>query len=158
MTNLLLKNFTNLLMIDTDALIEQLRHIVDQIAQAMTAVFLFTLLSGMSVLYAALLSTQDERIHQAAILRTLGADSRYLTRLHWTEFATLGILSGLFAAGGAELLGWVLAVRVLDIPYHPGAMIWLFGVGGGMLIVTFAGWLTTRHIARMSPMRVLQFA
>jgi len=157
-TNLLLRNFPNLLMIDTDAMIEQLRHIMDQIAQAMTAVFLFTLLSGMSVLYAALLSTQDERIHQAAILRTLGADSRYLNRLHWTEFATLGLLSGLFAAGGAELLGWLLAVRVLDIPYHPGVLIWLFGVWGGMLTVTFAGWLATRNVVRMSPMRVLQSA
>jgi len=156
LTNLLIRNFPNLLMIDTDAMIEQLRHIMDQIAQAMTAIFLFTLLSGLSVLYAALLSTQDERIHQAAILRVLGADSQYLNHLHWTEFATLGTLSGLFSAGGAELLGWVLAVRVLDIPYHPGVMIWLFGMGGGMFTVTFAGWLATRHVARMSPMRVLQ--
>jgi len=108
------------------------------------------------VLYAALLSTQDERIHQAAILRTLGADSHYLRRLHLTEFATLGALSGLFAAGGAELLGWVLAQRVLEIPYHPGVMIWLVGTGGGMFIVTLAGWLATRHVAQMPPLRVLQ--
>ncbi|MEQ1743502.1 MAG: FtsX-like permease family protein [Candidatus Nitrotoga sp.] len=71
----------------------------------MSAVFLFTLLSGLAVLYAALLATQDERIHQAAILRTLGADSRYLRRLHITEFAVLGALSGLFASAGGILLG-----------------------------------------------------
>jgi len=154
--NVLIKSFPNLLLIDTEAMIEQVRHIMDQIAQAMSAVFLFTLLSGMSVLYAALLSTQDERIHQAAILRTLGADSGYLRRLHLTEFATLGALSGLFAAGGAELLGWVLALKVLDIPYHPGVMIWLVGVGGGTVTVTLAGWLATRHVAQMPPLRVLQ--
>jgi putative ABC transport system permease protein len=56
----------------------------------MSAVFLFTLLSGLAVLYAALLATQDERIHHAVILRTLEADSRYLRRLHLTEFAVLG--------------------------------------------------------------------
>ncbi len=39
-------------------------------------------------------------IHQAAILRTLEADSRYLRLLHLTEFAVLGALSGLFAATG----------------------------------------------------------
>jgi putative ABC transport system permease protein len=154
--NALIKKFPNLLMIDVEAMIEQVRHIMDQIAQTMSAVFLFTLLSGMAVLYAALLSTQDERIHQAAILRTLGADSHYLRRLHLTEFATLGVLSGLFAAGGAELLGWVLAIRVLEIPYHPGAMIWLVGTGGGMVTVTLAGWLATRHVAQMPPLRVLQ--
>ncbi len=154
--NALIKAFPNLLLIDTEAMIAQLRHIMDQIAQTMSAVFLFTLLSGMAVLYAALLATQDERIHQSAILRTLGADSRYLQRLHLTEFATLGALSGLFAAGGAALLGWVLAFRVLDIPYHPGVMIWLAGSVGGTVIVTLAGWLATRHIVRMPPLRVLQ--
>jgi putative ABC transport system permease protein len=154
--NALIKNFPNLLLIDTEAMIEQVRRIMDQIAQTMSAVFLFTLLSGMAVLYAALLSTQDERIHQAAILRTLGADSGYLRRLHLTEFATLGLLSGLFAAGGAELLGWVLALRVLEIPYHPGVMIWLVGIGGGMITVTLAGWLATQHVAQMPPLRVLQ--
>ena len=152
----LVKTFPNLLLIDTDAVIAQVRHIMDQIAQTMSAVFLFTLLSGLAVLYAALLATQDERIQQAAILRTLGADSRYLRRLHLTEFATLGALSGLFAAAGAALLGWVLAINVLDIPYHPSALLWLVGVGGGFATVTLAGWLATRRVAQMSPLRVLQ--
>ena len=154
--NALIKSFPNLLLIDTEAMIEQVRHIMDQIAQTMSAVFLFTLLSGMAVLYAALLATQDERVHQAPILSTLGADSGYLRRLHLTEFATLGVLSGLFAAGGAVLLGWVLALKVLEIPYHPGVMIWLVGMGGGLVTVMLAGWLATRHVAQMPPLRVLQ--
>ena len=154
--NALIKNFPNLLLIDTGAMIEQVRHIMDQIAQTMSAVFMFTLLSGMAVLYAALLATQDERILTAAILRTLGADSRYLRRLHLTEFAVLGALSGLFAAAGAALLGWVLAHFVLEIPYRSSALLWLVGVGGGMAIVMLAGWLATRRVIKMSPLRVLQ--
>ena len=152
----LIKAFPNLLLIDTDAVIEQVRQIMDQIAKTMSAVFLFTLLSGLAVLYAALLATQDERIHEAAILRALGADSRYLRRLHLTEFAVLGALSGLFAAAGGTLLGWVLAIKVLEIPYHSSALIWLVGVGGGITTVTLAGWLATRRVARMSPLQVLQ--
>ena len=154
--NALIKSFPNLLLIDTEAMIEQVRHIMDQISQTMSVVFLFTLLSGMAVLYAALLATQDERIHEAAILRTLGADSRYLRRLHITEFATLGALSGLFAAGGAALLGWVLARFVLEIPYHPGAMIWLVGGLGGMVAVALAGWLGTRRLSVLSPLVILR--
>lgn len=154
--NALVKRFPNLLLVDMEEMIEQVRRIMDQIAQTMSAVFLFTLASGVAVLYAALLATQDERIHQAAILRTLGADSRYLRRLHLSEFATLGALSGLFAAGGAALLGWILAQRVLDIPYHPGVAIWLAGTGGGAAVVALAGWLATRHVLRLPPLRVLQ--
>lgn len=152
----LLKQFPNLLLIDTDAIIGQVRHIMDEIAQTLSAVFLFTLLAGLAVLYAVLLSTQDERRQQAAILRTLGADSRYLRRLHLTEFAVLGTLSGLFAAAGAGLLGWVLAQHVLDIPYTPGALLWLAGLGGGVSLVMLTGWLVTRRVAQLPPLRVLQ--
>jgi putative ABC transport system permease protein len=154
--NALIKKFPNLLLIDTEAMIEQVRHIMDQISQTMSAVFLFTLLSGVAVLYAALLATQDERIHEAAILRTLGADSRYLRRLHLSEFAVMGLLSGLFSAAGAVLLGWVLARFVLEIPYQTGIAIWLIGGLGGMSMVMLAGWLGTRRLTMLPPLAILR--
>jgi putative ABC transport system permease protein len=149
------REFPNLLLIDTGAVLAQVRGIMDQIAQAVSAVFLFTLLSGLMVLYAALLSTQDERSHEAAILRTLGADSRYLRRLHLAEFAVLGGLSGFFAAAGAVLLGWVLAHFVLEIPYQASLSVWLVGVPGGIVVVTLAGWLATRRLMHTPPLRIL---
>jgi putative ABC transport system permease protein len=149
------REFPNLLLIDTGAVIAQVRNIMDQIAQTVSAVFLFTLLSGLAVLYAALLSTQDERSHEAAILRTLGADSHYLRRLHLSEFAVLGGLSGLFAAAGAVLLGWVLARFVLEIPYQTDISIWFIGCGGGMTVVMLAGWLATRQLVLRPPLRIL---
>jgi len=147
--------FPNILLIDTGVVIAQVRNIMDQIAQTVSAVFLFTLLSGLAVLYAALLATQDERSHEAAILRTLGADSRYLRSLHLSEFAVLGGLSGLFAAAGAVLLGWVLARFVLEIPYQADASIWFVGCGGGMAVVMLAGWLATRKLISRPPLRIL---
>jgi putative ABC transport system permease protein len=150
------REFPNILLIDTGAVIAQVRNIMDQIAQAVSAVFLFTLLSGLAVLYAAILSTQDERSFEAAILRTLGADSRYLRRLHLSEFAVLGGISGLFAAAGAVLLGWVLARFVLEIPYQSNPLIWLLGIGGGIFIVAAAGWFSTRNAIKFPPMRVLR--
>ncbi|MDH4234199.1 MAG: FtsX-like permease family protein [Gallionella sp.] len=152
----LTREFPNLLVIDTGALIEQVRNIMDQIAQTISVVFLFTLSSGLAVLYAALLATQDERIREAAILRTLGASRRYLRRLHLSEFAVLGLMSGLFSAAGAVLLGWVLARFVLEIPYQPSAVIWLAGALGGVLVVMLAGWLGTRRLAVLPPLVILR--
>ena len=152
----LVREFSNLLVIDTGAMIEQVRGIMEQIAQAVSVLFLFTLLSGLAVLYAALLATQDERINEAAILRTLGADSRYLRRLHLSEFAALGLLSGLLASAGAVLLGWVLARFVLEIPYQASVIIWPIGGLGGMLVVMLAGWLGTRRLAVLPPLVILR--
>ncbi|MFA6015416.1 MAG: FtsX-like permease family protein [Gallionellaceae bacterium] len=150
------REFPNVLLIDTSAVIAQVRSIMDQIAQTVSAVFLFTLLSGLAVLYAALLATQDERSHEAAILRTLGADSGYLRRLHLSEFAVLGGMSGLFAAAGAVFLGWILAHFVLEIPFQTGLTVWLIGVLGGMMIVMLAGWIATRQLLRQPPLRILR--
>ncbi len=152
----LVRKFPNLLLIDTGAVIAQVRDIMDQISQTVSVVFLFTLLCGMVVLYAALLATQDERVQEAAILRTLGADSAYLRRLHSGEFAVIGLFSGLFAAAAAALLGWLLARHVLEIPYRPDSLVWLYGVLGGMVLVMLAGWLKTRRLGKMSPMSILR--
>jgi putative ABC transport system permease protein len=152
----LAREFPNLLLIDTEEVLNQVRQIIAQISQTISVVFLFTLMSGLVVLYAALLATQDERVHEAAILRTLGADSAYLRRLHLSEFAVIGLLSGVFAAASSSLLGWLLARYVLEIPYHSNGLVWLVGVAGGMGLVMLVGWLNTRKIVRMSPLSILR--
>lgn len=152
----LVRTLPNLLLIDTGAVIEQVRNIIVQISQTISVVFFFTLLSGVAVLYAALLATRDERSHETAILRTLGAGSAYLRSMHLREFAVLGAVSGLCAAAGATLLGWVLARYVLEIPYQPGIAVWVVGIGGGTLIVTLAAWLGIRRLLRVSPLQLLR--
>ena len=68
----------------------------------------------------------------------------------------LGLLSGLFAAGGAVLSGWALAHFVLEIPLQVSSYIWLVGGLGGMLTVMLAGWLGTRHLVALSPLVLLR--
>jgi putative ABC transport system permease protein len=152
----LTRRFPNMLVIDTDEMIDQVRGIMGQIAQVISVVFLFTLFSGIAVLYAALLSTQDERVHEVAILRTLGASNRYLRRMHFGEFALLGALSGLLAAIGAVLCGWILAQFVLEIPYRFSLPIWFISVGGGIVTVMLAAWLTIHRLVGLPPLAVLR--
>lgn len=154
----LVHTFPNLVVIDTGVVIAQVRNVMAQITQAVSMVFLFTLLSGIAVLYAALLATQDERNQQAAILRTLGADSHYLRRLYLAEFACLGGLSGLFSAAGATLLGWGLARWVLEIPYQGSVMAWLIGIVGGIVVVMLTGAWSTRTLSRLSPLAIFRGA
>ena len=70
----MVKMFPNILVIDVAAVITQVQEMIKQVSQAIEFVFLFTLLAGFIVLYAAIAATQDERIHEAAIFRTLGAN------------------------------------------------------------------------------------
>ncbi len=152
----LLQQYPNVLAIDVGEVIRQVQSIMDQVSRAVEFVFLFTLLGGLLVLQAAIASTQDERRFDAAILRTIGASARQLSAAQVAEFVVLGALAGVLAAAGATATGWVLADRVFQIPYSGTGWVWLWGVAGGALVVTLAGWIGTRNTARQPPLAVIR--
>ena len=83
--------------------------------------------SGVLVLYAALLSTRDERVREAAVMRALGATRRQVLAAQRAEFVVLGLLAGLLAAVGATAIGWLIAQKVFDFPYQINHWVWLAG-------------------------------
>jgi putative ABC transport system permease protein len=146
----------NILAIDIGEIVRQVQGIMDHVARAVEFVFLFTLAGGLLVLQAAIAATQDERKFDAAILRTLGASQKQLRAAQVAEFLLLGAIAGLVAALGATATGWALADRVFKIPFEANPMVWVYGVLGGALAVTLAGWLGTRATARQPPLAVIR--
>jgi putative ABC transport system permease protein len=138
------------------SIISQVQKMIEQVTQAVEFVFLFTLLAGLAVLYAAIVSTQDERIHEAAIFRTLGAKRKQLARAWAAEFAILGALAGLFAAAGATALGYVVGEYALNLTYTFNPWIWLAGIAGGVVGVTTAGLMGTRSALSTPPLLTLR--
>jgi putative ABC transport system permease protein len=91
----LIRAMPNLTVIDAAAIVEQIRQITDQIAAAVEFVVLFTLASGLVVLYAAVAATQDERRYESALLRILGARSRHVVMAQVTEFLSIGLMASI---------------------------------------------------------------
>ena len=152
----LVQQYPNVLAIDVGEIIGQIQSIMEQVAKAIEFVFLFTLAGGLLVLQAAIAATQDERKFDAAVLRTLGASRAQLTAAQVAEFLVLGILSGLLAAAGATAVGYFLSDRVFQIPFSANALVWLYGLAGGAICVTLAGWLGTRGTVRHPPLEVIR--
>lgn len=152
----LVRAFPNFLVIDVAAVIKQVQHMIEQVSSAIEFVFLFTLLAGFAVLYAAIAATQDERIYEAAIFRTLGAKQKQLMRAWAAEFAVLGGLVGLFAAAGASVLGSVIGHYALHLTYTFNPWIWLTGILVGVIGVTAAGLIGTRSSLSSPPLLTLR--
>jgi len=152
----LVREFPNLLLIDVASVMEQVQRIMDQVARAVQFIFLFTLLAGLTVLYAAIASTQDERLYQATIMRTLGASRAQLRHAIVAEFAVLGALAGLLAAAGASALGYVIATQVLNLDYAFNPLVWLIGTAAGALGISVAGYAGTRSVLNVAPMKALR--
>ena len=152
----LVQRYPNILSIDVAEILRQIQGIIDRVARAVEFVFLFTLAGGLLVLQAAIASTQDERKLDAAIVRTLGASQRQLQSAQATEFLLLGALAGLLGAAGATAIGWALAEHVFNIRFSGNALVWLYGIVGGAVAVTLAGWLGTRSTVNEPPLTVLR--
>jgi putative ABC transport system permease protein len=120
--------------------------------------FMFTLASGVLVLYAALMGSQDERTREAGLLRALGATRKQLSQAQWIEFSLVGGLAGLLAATGAAALGWALATYQFKFPWTFSPTVWLAGVVVGALCAIIGGWLGLRMVLRQPPLQTLREA
>lgn len=154
--NGMVREFPNLTVVDVAAIVRQLQAVLEQVAQAVQFVFLFTLAAGIVVLYAALGSAFEERRYELAVMRSLGARREQLRRALLAEFAMVGAIAGAIAAAGAILVGNVLAAKAFQ--FEVGISLWPLpaAIVGGAGLVTFAGWLAARRLLATSPLQVLR--
>ena len=124
----LVRQFPTVSVFDVDAILKQIRDIMDRASLAVQYVFLFTLLAGIVVLLAAVQSTRDERRYESAMLRTLGASLHDGTAGCRGRVLGLRVFVGNLGGDGRHrhrsLAG---AAAVLD-RIHGGPV----GVGGGI--------------------------
>ncbi len=156
--NQMVKRFPNFTVIDVAAVMAQVRSIMERVASAVEFVFLFTLLAGLMVLYAAISATQDERVFENAVMRTLGASRRQLLAAQITEFVSIGVLSGFVAALGASGASYVLSTRILNLPFQFNPWIWIAGIVLGGIGIAFAGWLGIRKTLNQPPLQTIRSA
>ncbi|MDH5408123.1 MAG: FtsX-like permease family protein [Gammaproteobacteria bacterium] len=152
----LIQRYPNVTVIDIDAIITRVRSIIDRVNLAVEFIFLFTVMAGLAVLYAAIQASQDERRFESAVLRTVGASKAVLLRGLIAEFVTLGALAGVLAGFAATLLAWVLAVQVFNFPYQLNPAIGAVGIVVGVVIVGIAGVLGTRTVLTQPPVQTLR--
>jgi putative ABC transport system permease protein len=150
------RRFPEVTAIDLDAILMQVRSVMDKASLAVQYVFAFTLLAGVTVLLAAIQATRDERRYESAMLRTLGASRRVVLQGVAAEFTTLGILSGTLAAIGATAAGYFLATRLFNLDYTFSFAVWGVGLVTGALLVGISGTLATRSVVNHPPVATLR--
>ncbi len=152
----LVRQFPSVSVFDVDAILKQIRSVIDRASLAVQYVFLFTLAAGVVVLLAAVQSTRDERRYESAMLRTLGASRRVVLQGVAAEFSALGFLSGVLAATGASGIGWLLADRLFSVEYAFDPWLWLLGLVCGTALVGVSGTLATRRVVNTPPIVTLR--
>jgi putative ABC transport system permease protein len=152
----LVQRFPNVSVIDLSAIMEQVVKVSDQVSRAVEFVFLFAIAAGLVVLFAAITATQDERVFEGAIMRTLGANQRQMVVMQLAEFLAIGLLAGTIAAIGSVALAMVLSDKVLNIPYEFDPLVPVIGLFAGGVGVAIAGLIGTRRAVRSPPLQTIR--
>ena len=152
----LVERFPNLTVIDVEATLAQVRDTADQVSVVVQVVFWFSLAAGILVLLAAISASQDERLLEGGVMRVLGGSRRQLRLAQASEFAAIGLLSGLVAAIAASVLAGVISERVFGLPWEANWALAAAGGGIGMIAALVTGLVATRRVVDVPPSVVLR--
>lgn len=154
--NDLIRLFPTIVVIEIDALIEQIQNIIAQVTSAIELISVLVLVCGALVLLACVNASLDERFRENAILRTLGAGRRLILSSLLIEFAFIGAVAGLIATLGAEASLAYLQEEVFEQDFTFHYWVWLAGPIIGMVLIGLLGLASTRRVVSVSPLNVLR--
>ncbi len=152
----LVKSFPSVTVYDVDALIAEVRKIMDQVIRTIEFVFGFTLLAGIVVLASALQTTHDERTYESALLSAIGAGRRQILAGLAAEFVCIGLIAGILAAFSATLVEVILAKYVFNMDIVINYLVWLIAPLACTAIITTAGLAGTWRVLSTPPILALR--
>ncbi|MBX3747383.1 MAG: FtsX-like permease family protein [Verrucomicrobiae bacterium] len=150
------ERYPNVSAIDITLVLRTLDQVLDKIAFAIRFMALFTVVTGLLVLVATVLSGRYQRARESILLRVLGASRRQIQRVLWVEYAALGLLASLTGvvlalAGSAALAWWVFRV-----PFSPSPWATLATVGIVVGLTVLTGLLASRGVTTHPPLEILR--
>ena len=99
-----------------DAL-DAVNGLIAQLALAIRVAAAVALVASVLVLAGALAAGNRARIHDAIVLKTLGATRVTLIRAFATEYMLLGLATGIFAVAAGAIASWFVVDFIMTLPW-----------------------------------------
>jgi putative ABC transport system permease protein len=151
-----LRHFPTVTAYPVDDLINRIRSIVKRAGLAVEIIMVLVLVAGILVLMACLRASLDQRLHESALLRTLGAGKQLVLGSLAIEFLILGVSAGLLAVLGTELCVWSLQTRIFKMAYVPHPELWFIVPTAAATLMTLVGTAFCFRAVSVPPMIVLR--
>lgn len=152
----LIKEYSEISVIDIDAFLVKIRQMVDKISISLQILIMMVFVMGIMIMYASLLSSIKERLLESAMLQILGAKKQFIAKVLMVEFGVLGFTSGLIASLMAMIVAQDIAQRFFNI--HLYFQVFWVGVGTviSTMVVILFGLIGARSVFRVSPLWLLR--
>ncbi|MCV3239033.1 ABC transporter permease [Mesorhizobium sp. ZC-5] len=100
-----------------DAL-DVVNRLVGQLGTAIRAAASVALIASVLVLSGALAAGNRARIHDAVVLKTLGATRHTLIAAFSLEYMLIGLATAIFALAAGGIAAWFVVARIMTLPSH----------------------------------------
>lgn len=151
----IIRQYPTIIFIDIAATLNEAQKLLAQLSQGILVILVFVVLAGCLVLIASLAASFDSRLHEAALLRALGAKRQQLQWRTGIELAILGLWAGLLAVLLTEIITALISVFLLEGKAHIHAWLWLTPLFSASLVLVIGLW-HLRKTWQVSPMTVLK--
>ena len=150
------KEMPNVSAIDLGFVVRLLDGIFTKIAWGISFLASFTVVTGVVVLVCAVLMGRHQRVREAVLLRTLGAQRRQLRQIMLAEYTVLGLLAAATGGGLAVLANGLLAKFLFKVSAVP-PMPWLVAAVAAVTTLTVVtGLLANRGVSGHPPLEILR--
>jgi putative ABC transport system permease protein len=152
----IVKQHPNVSVIDIGLVLRTVDNVLDKVSFVIRFMALFSVLTGLVVLTAAVISSRYQRIRESVLLRTMGASRRQVRRILVLEYLFLGTLAALSGLTLSLCGGWLLSFMVFETDFSiPGPAIAIVFALIVLLTVT-VGMMNSRGISNRPPLEVLR--
>jgi putative ABC transport system permease protein len=148
--------FPNVSAIDVLEVARTVEGVLGNVTLAVSVVGAVALLSGLLILAGTVAMTKFERLHDAAVFKTLGASNTTMTGMVAIEYGALGLLGGLVGAIAALLLTWVVSQQVLEIRWRAAPGLLALGVLATAVLSAAVGVVSSLDVLRRKPLAILR--
>jgi putative ABC transport system permease protein len=150
------KRFPNVTSFDIALVREAVERVLARVSLAIRFMAAFSLATGALVLLGAVAAGRLERIREGALLKTLGATRRQLTRILLSEYVALGLLAGLVGIALSVAGAWAMAHFVFELRFSLPAWPLLALLGATAALVAIIGLAASRDVFRKTAVEVLR--
>ncbi len=144
------------IIVELDRIFEEIRQIIEKVSSAIELIMVFVVGAGFALLWAAMEHTFSQKLHQSAILRTLGASRRFIATSFRFEFLWLAILSSLVAISCIEWVSYFLYEQIFNIEFEFHFDLWWQLTGGLFLMMMLASWRGVNRVTSPAPLSLLK--
>lgn len=152
----LVRQYPNISIVDLNLILDTLDNVASKIGFVIRFMALFSILSGLIVLLAAVVVSKYQRIRESVLLRTLGASRRQILWITGLEYFYLGTLSAFAGILLAIAAGWSLARFSFESDFTVDWLPLLAVFLGIVSLTVIIGLINSREIISRSPLEVLR--